>query len=90
MKVKTFTNPALLLICLMFFSCSTVRSQQIARASNNTIEAYRVAWWNQPVSFGLSGKWSRPMYWVIDINNGELALRHAILEGRPLVDYRLP
>lgn len=90
MRAIIFTNPKLLLICFIFFSCSAAKSQQIASESNNVIETYRVAWWNQPISFGLSGKWSRPMYGVIDINNGELALRHAILEGRPLVDYRLP
>ena len=59
-------------------------------SSANAIETYRVSWWYMPISFGLSGNWARPMYGVINIDNGELALRHALIEGRPLGDYRLP
>ena len=65
-------------------------TSQLIETSANTIEAYRVSWWHMPISFGLSGNWARPMYGVIDIDNGQLALRHAILEGRTLGDYRLP
>jgi len=52
----------------------------------NSIEAYRVTWWHLP---GVKG-WGRPTYGVINIDNGEFTLRHAILEGRELGDYRLP
>jgi hypothetical protein len=90
MKTNTFKYSILLFIGLIFFSSSSVRSQHIIDESKNSIEAYRVSWWNMPISFGLSGNWARPMYGVIIIDNGELALRHALIEGRPLGDYRLP
>jgi len=65
-------------------------NSQFINSSANTIETYQVSWWNMPISFGLSGNWARPGYGVINIDNGELVLRHALLEGRPLGDYRLP
>jgi len=85
-----FKKSVLLFFCLLLLSCSGHRSQQVIVGSNNTIETYRVSWWNMPISFGLSGNWARAMYGVIDIDNGELALRHSLMEGRPLKDYRLP
>jgi len=63
---------------------------QLIYSPANAIETYQVSWWNMPISYGLSGNWARPGYGVINIDNGELNLRHAILEGRPLGDYRLP
>ena len=75
MNTKTFKNSVLLSICLVIFSCLNLSSQQIIDESKNTIETYRVSWWNMPISFGLSGNWARAMYGVIDIDNGELALR---------------
>ena len=56
----------------------------------NKIEVYKVPWWNVLKSDGRSGEWGRPTYGVINIDNGKLTIRHAILEGRPLRDYRLP
>lgn len=90
MNTKTFKNSVLLSFCLVVFSCLITRGQQIPDKSKNRIETYRVSWWNLPISFGLSGNWARAMYGVIDINNGELALRHALMEGRTLGNYRLP
>ncbi|HCC71944.1 MAG TPA: hypothetical protein DEQ09_12450 [Bacteroidales bacterium] len=81
----------------LFTTCSNNNSRNksdsesgFIDSSANSIETYRVTWWNLPISFGLSGNWSRAMYGIINIDNGELALRHAIMEGRPLGDYRLP
>ncbi len=65
-------------------------NSKFINSSANTIETYRVSWWSMPISFGLSGNWARAMYGIIDIDNGELALRHALMEGRTLGDYRLP
>ncbi len=56
----------------------------------NKIESYRATWWHLPYSTGKSGDWGRPDYGVINISNGEYTIRHAIMEGRPLGDYRLP
>ena len=63
---------------------------QIIESSENAIETYRVSWWNLPISFGLSGNWARAIYGIISISNDELTLRHALMEGRTLDDYRLP
>lgn len=57
----------------------------------NNIEAYRVKWWYIPTAFGMPpNPAARPIYGVINIDNGVLTVRHAILEGRELGDYRLP
>ncbi len=51
----------------------------------NRVQAYLVDWWGSEGS-----EISRPTFGVLDIDNGYLLIRHAILEGRPLGDYTLP
>ena len=90
MNAEVFKKSVVLFFCLLFLSCSSDRSKEVIVESNNVIETYRVSWWNMPISFGLSGNWARAMCGVIDIDNGELALRHTLMEGRTLKDHRLP
>jgi hypothetical protein len=51
----------------------------------NVIKTYRVPWWGTEGSVR-----SRSMYGVINIDNGKLSVRHAMLEGTKLGDFRLP
>ena len=90
MNTKALIKSVLPLFGLVFLTCLNLRGQQATGGSDNMIETYRVSWWYMPISFGLSGNWARPMCGVIDIDNGELALRHTLMEGRPLKDHRLP
>ncbi len=51
----------------------------------NTVEAYRVRWWGAEGS-----QYDRPIHHVLQIDNGHFELRHGVVPGRPLADYRLP
>ncbi|MDD4266708.1 MAG: hypothetical protein GXY25_13585 [Pirellulaceae bacterium] len=54
-------------------------------AGANAVEAYRVRWWGAEGS-----QHDRPIHHVLRIDNGAFELRHGIVPGRPLADYRLP
>lgn len=54
-------------------------------AGANSVEAYRVRWWGAEGS-----EQDRPIHHVLRIDNGTFELRHGIVPGRPLADYRLP
>lgn len=73
------------LILFLLMGCINSKKEN---TTENIIETYRSTWWHLP--YPASVGWGRPTYGVITINNGELNLRHAILEGRHLGDYRLP
>jgi len=51
----------------------------------NAVDAYRVRWWGTEGS-----QYDRPIHHVMRIDNGRFELRHGIVPGRPLADYRLP
>ncbi len=82
--------PYLVLTIFLFlmFGCNFRNGEE--SSGSNKIETYRATWWHLPYSNGISGDWGRPTYGVINIENDKLSLRHAILEGRELGDYRLP
>ena len=81
---------AFILIYLVIFSLPGCVKSNNKNVPKNKIETYKASWWYLPTSSGKSGEWGRPIYGVINIDNSKLTLRHAILEGRELGDYRLP
>ncbi len=46
---------------------------------------YKVRWWGCPGS-----RMSRPNYYILDIDNSAMRIRHCIIPGRPLGNYTLP
>lgn len=93
--IKRSKNYFALYFCSIFFLLSC--SEKIIGNNNddntikrNKIEAYRATLWHLPYTQGKSGNWGRPTFGVIDINNNKYSIRHTILEGRELGDYRLP
>ncbi len=87
---NSVTAFSFILMCLMVFLLSSCKNSLNENSTQNKIESYNATWWYLPMSTGKSGEWGRPVYGVINIDNSKLTLRHAILEGRELGDYRLP
>ena len=81
------TAATVLGVCALLVAGAVVPGQAAAGegACVNDVDVYRARWWGAPGS-----KHGRPIYQVARIDNGCLALRHAIVEGRPLDCYRMP
>jgi len=89
-KAKYIHSVIFLNAIIIYLGCAGCKVEE-RQGNRNSIEAYRVTWWHLPVIEGSkTGNFGRPDYGIINIDNGELNLRHAILEGRDLGDYRLP
>ena len=78
----------LLTILISFVTCcvavADAQSHEQPPTANH-IDSYRVRWWGAPGS-----EFDRPIYQILRIENGPLEVRHAVLPGRELGDYRLP
>lgn len=80
------TIPLILAAAVFLFSLPASAAPPASPvAGANSVEAYRVRWW------GVEGsQQDRPIHHVLRIDNGKFELRHGIVPGRPLADYRLP